>query len=214
MGNLKVSDINHNTRTQNEVASTALAREALSAAGLPGLVPEIYAWQAPKSLEELEEEHFGWSICEFKSGKDLDAEFPSLSIEEQRQVILQLADIYAVLQKAVLPPGVDKVGGVSFADDGTMVSGQIATRKGGPWATLADFWNAKLQEIADSAADASFLKQSDQSDKKFFARLTIFLKEGGISKALEGVDVTQRCLIHGDLSKFFSQEIGYQLLMG
>lgn len=201
MGNLKVSDLNHTNRLENEVACSALAREAIKAAGLGSLVPEIYAWSPPKSFDALDEENFGWSICELKTGTDLDTEFPSLSPDGKKNVIQQLADIYAALQKAVIPATVDKFGGVTFDKEGKMVSGQIAMRKGGPWATLSGLWTEKLQGIFACAKETSFLKTSGNGDEKLHTRVKEFLDNGGVTNSLAGVDTTQRCLVHSDFSK-------------
>lgn len=66
MGNLKVHDLNHTNRAEDEAACSALARQALTLVGLGGLVPNIYAWKPAKSFEDPDEGNFGWSICEFK----------------------------------------------------------------------------------------------------------------------------------------------------
>ncbi|OAA73928.1 Protein kinase-like domain protein [Cordyceps fumosorosea ARSEF 2679] len=201
MSNLKVSDLNHTNRVENEVACSALARDALKKAGLDPVVPEIYAWRPPKSLEqEPEEENFGWTICEFKTGKDLDVEFPKLSAEEQTNVILQLADIYGALQRAVIPPAADKFGGLTFDSHGTMVSGQTAMRKGGPWANLPDYWTEKLQAIVDCAMETSFLRTPDKDGSQLLSRVQRFLRDGGVAKVLHDVDATQRCLVHSDFT--------------
>ncbi|OAR01045.1 hypothetical protein LLEC1_02900 [Akanthomyces lecanii] len=200
MGNLAVTDLNHANRVQNEVACSALAREALIAAGLDSLVPKIYAWRPPKSLEEPEEQNFGWSICEFKSGKDLDTEFPTLSTEDQQKVILQLADIYAALQKAVVPPTAYEFGGLSFDSHGNMVSGQTAMREGGPWATLSDFWTDKLRGALGGAKPTSFLRTSKKNGTPLIQRVEQFLSEGGVTQVLRSVDTAQRCLIHSDFT--------------
>lgn len=198
MGNLKVADLNHTNRVENEVACSALAREALNAAGLDNLVPNIYAWRRPKLFEEAEEENFGWSICELKTGKDLDTEFPTLFTEDQQKVMLQLADIYSALQKAVVPPTADKFGGLTFDSHGNMFSGQTAMRQGGPWATLSDFWTEKLRVVIDRAKSTSFLRTSSA---RLVERMEGFLNDGGLADMLRGVDTTQRCLIHSDFSE-------------
>ncbi|KAJ3495863.1 hypothetical protein NLG97_g3083 [Lecanicillium saksenae] len=200
MGNLKVSDLNHTNRVENEVACSALAREATKAAGLGSLVPEIYAWRAPKSLESPLEENFGWSICEFKVGKDLDTQFPLLSAEEQDHVIQQLADIYSALQKAAIPPSVDRFGGITFDSQGNMVSGQTAMNKGGPWATLSDYWTEKLSAIVTGANENSFLQTSGDAGEKLSSRVKRFLDSGGVAQALADVNTTQRCLVHSDFT--------------
>ncbi|KAJ6780437.1 hypothetical protein PWT90_07951 [Aphanocladium album] len=200
MGNLKVSDLNQTNRVENEVACSALAREAMKAAGLGGLIPDIYAWRAPKSLNSTSEENFGWSICEFKAGKDLDTQFPLLSAVEQKDVIEKLADIYSALQKAVIPPSVDKFGGVSFDSQGNMVSGETTMRKGGPWATLSDYWTEKLQAIVSGAKETSFLQTSDGSGERLITRVRQFLDSGCVAQALVGLEMTQRCLVHSDFT--------------
>ncbi|TQV99929.1 Protein kinase-like domain [Cordyceps javanica] len=200
MSNLRVPDLNHRTRVENEVACSMLGREALKTAGLNDLVPKIYAWRPPKSLQELEEENFGWSICEFKGGKDLDIEFPSLPADDQAKVILQLADIYSALQRATIPSTADKFGGLSFDSHGRIVSGGIAMREGGPWATLSDFWSDKLRDVIGGARETSFLHTPSKDGAQLIERVQKFLDDDGVAKALQGVDTNLRCLVHSDFT--------------
>lgn len=133
--------LNNTHRVQNEIAAQSLARASLAKAGLPNLVPDVYAWSAPKFGADgaaPDESGFGWMLAGFKPGADLDGEFRSLNLDEKKDVANQIAAILAALQKSELPAAVDKFGALTFDEDGNMVSGQMPLLQGGPWSTYAE----------------------------------------------------------------------------
>lgn len=69
---------------------------------------------------------------EFKLGSDLDAQFPSLILEDAKGVIEQIADIFTAVQRAKLPGTVTKFGALTLDGSGAIVSGQMPLLQGGP----------------------------------------------------------------------------------
>lgn len=202
LGSLEADGLNNENRIQNEVASSMLARQALVAAGLGRLVPDIYAWAPPTSLESTEEKHFGWIISEYKNGSDLDKCFPTLSNEKQTEAVAEMAAILWALQNATLPLSVTQVGGITFDETGTMVSGKSSLTEDGPWPNFADIWISKLRKRLVAVTDDAI--RAAPADNQIFQRIEAFISNGGIQKLLSGLGAT-RCLVHGDFSKLVDQ---------
>lgn len=198
LSNPRAEGLNNANRVENEVASLYLARQALEKAGVAPVVPAVYAW-APKRHGEHEED-FGWVVTEFKSGSDLDGQFPTLSLDDRVSVLGQIADVLAAIQQAKIPDGAIEYGALTFVD-GKIVSGQMTLMEGGPWGTYSDLWVAKLQAQLENSEKSPLLKgwAGDVRD-----RLDRFLSDRaqGVDKVLEEVDGKQRVLVHGDLSKY------------
>lgn len=181
---------------ENEVASLYLARQSLHKSGVDPVVPAVYAWAPSKFQDVPSEEGFGWIMAEFKSGADLDAQFPTLSLAAQKSVIEQIADVFGAIQRAEIPERATGFGALTFVD-GKIVSGQMPLLKGGPWQTYSALWVAKLQAQLEDSENSPLL-QGWKTDG-IRERLDRFLTNG-VDKILEKVDVTQRVLVHGDLS--------------
>ena len=204
LSNLRADGMNNTHRVQNEVASQYLSREALLEAGLPGLVPAVYAWAAPQlgvggaDAPLPSESGFGWMVGEFMPGADMDGEFPSLSLEEKKDALAQFAGILAAVQRTELPPGVTKFGGLTFDEEtGAIVSGQMPLVKGDPRENYAEVWVGRLRtplEDADKSPVVRGWKEGGVRD-----RIERFI-EGGVEKTLDGVDLSLKALVHGDLS--------------
>ena len=139
-------------------------------------------------------------MLEFKDGEDLNNHFPSLPIEVAKDIVEQLAGIFAAIQDIKLPITVDKFGALSINDAGTIVSGQMPLLHGGPWDTYAEVWEAKLQMQLEEAEKSPLLDGWVPGGVR--DRLQSFIDSGGVSRVLEGIDTSDRVLIHGDLSKY------------
>ncbi|KAH8893473.1 hypothetical protein GQ53DRAFT_822154 [Thozetella sp. PMI_491] len=202
LSNPLAEGLNNTHRSQNEVASQAVARAALAKAGLPSLVPAVYAWSPPKYGADNAapaEDGFGWTLAELKPGADLDGEFPSLTLDEKRDAVSQIAAILGALQQVELPPSADKFGALTFDDDTQeMVSGQMPLVKGGPWPSYAEVWVGKIKTQLADADRSPVLKGWKEGGVR--ERVEKFLAEGGVDKALVGVDVGLRGLVHGDFT--------------
>ena len=202
MSNLRADDLNHTNRVQNDVACSHLARQSIASAGLPPIVPEVYAWTEAKSLdlENLDDANFGWTITEYKSGADLDGQFPALSAEDRENVLGQMASILAAVQKAVVPHDARQFGGLAFDKQGNIIAAQTSLLHAGPFKSYADVWTYKLQAQLRDSGKSPVLNgwKEDGLDK----RVQGFLDSGCVGKVLEAADPSKCSLVHGDLSEF------------
>ncbi|OTA99897.1 hypothetical protein M426DRAFT_66870 [Hypoxylon sp. CI-4A] len=198
MSNPLAEGLNNANRVENDIASQQLARQSIQAAGLPPVVPDVYAWAPYRYLDVAGEAGFGWTISEFKLGSDLNEIFSSLPLDEAISAIQQLAGIFAAIQNAKLSETVTKFGALSLDGNGNIVGGQPPLLKGGPWNTYAEFWVAKLQTQLDDADTGSLLRGWREGSLR--DRLDKFIAEGGVDRLLRDVDVDERTLVHGDLT--------------
>jgi hypothetical protein len=199
LSNQLAEGLNNANRVENEVAAQFLARGSLAAAGLDPVIPAVYAWSPCRSHDVAAEDGFGWVLAEYKPGEDLDGVFPSLSLEEALDVVEQLAIVFAALQMTPLPPTVTRLGGLTINAEGDIVSGEMALLKGGPWASYAELWAAKLQSKLEEAATSPVIEGWTNADLR--EKVDSLIMKGGISGILNSVDVESRVLVHGDLSK-------------
>ncbi|CEJ86527.1 hypothetical protein VHEMI04130 [[Torrubiella] hemipterigena] len=198
LSNLKADGLNNANRVQNEVVCSILAKEALTSVDLGHLVPKIYAWSGPKSLDDTDEANFGWIVSEYKKGADLDGQFPSLTSHEQQKVLETIARITLALQRVPLPPSASQFGGLAFDENGNIVSSQGALLPDGPWASYADVWASKLQsQLAEALIKPALDGWKEQN---VASRIEKFIASGGLRSFLDPVDVYRRSLVHGDLT--------------
>lgn len=198
LSNPRAEGLNNANRVENEVASLYLARQSLQRFGVSPVVPAVYAWSPSKIHDVPHEEGFGWIMTEFMRGSDLDAQFPNLSRGERVSVIEQIADVFGAIQRAQIPEGATDFGALTLVD-GKVISGQMPLVKGGPWGTYSALWVAKLQAQLQDSENSPLLEGWKTGHIR--DRLDRFLADG-VDKVLEEVDVTQRVLVHGDLSTY------------
>lgn len=194
--------MNNANRIQNEVAAQFLARQAVIDAGLKAVVPAVYAWSSGAWVrkEITSENDFAWTMLEVKAGVDFNEVFPELEMPKKEKALDQLAALVAILQQIKLPSGVSEFGALTIDEKGEIGSGQMALLKGGPWSTYAEVWAARLTAQlldADGSALIDGWKNGDLRE-----RLNAFTEGGGIGKMLNGVDLEQKGLVHGDLSTY------------
>ncbi len=89
--------LNETVRAQSEVATMVLMRDALSSLN-PRLVPAVYGW-APSSPTGN-----GWVLIELMPGEQLNKKFHDLKVETQRDILLQMAQVFKAIQAYDLPP--------------------------------------------------------------------------------------------------------------
>ncbi|KYK54910.1 Protein kinase-like domain protein [Drechmeria coniospora] len=198
LSNPCASDVNNTNRVENDVAVQHLVRQSMSEAGLPPLVPAIYAWAPTTTNDEANETAFGWIMSELRSGVDLDTEFSSLGAEDKEMVLEQVAAALGAIQAAKLPENVTKFGGLTFNTSGQIVSGEATLRKGAPVDSYANWRAARLRGHLDRAAESAVIQgwKSNGVDK----RIENFLNSGGLEKTLAGVDLQRKGLVHGDFT--------------
>lgn len=202
--------MNNTDRIQTDVVSQYLTQNALITSGLQSIVPAVYAWASPKSANPTTESEFGWKISEFKAGQDLDSQFRSFTEEDKIGILEQIADIFATIQRIKIPPSASKFGGFRIDEKGEFISGQCAIISEGPWNSYAEFWATKVRSQLDEAKKSPFLNGWEEDGIKI--RIEKLLAVGGISRVLQDVDLTRRCLIHGDFSEF--DHLGGATLVG
>ncbi|KAK7696691.1 hypothetical protein SLS64_014308 [Diaporthe eres] len=198
LSNPAAHDVNNANRVANDVAGQHLLRQSMAKAGLAPLVPDVYAWAPGTTTDVVDEEGYGWIMSELRSGVDLDTEFSSLTPENKKHVLEQVAAIFGAIQAASLPQGVNKFGGgLKFDSDGHIVSGDSPSMQDvKPAGSYAEWRARKLRSQLERAA-ASPVIQGWRSNG-VATRIEEFLASGGPEKVLDGVDVHRKCLIHGD----------------
>lgn len=206
LSNLRAEGLNNANRVANDVAGSFIARQAIENADLEQIVPAVYAWAPPSSIDVIEEENFGWVVCEYKKGQDLDAQLPLLSGEEKNDVLEHIAKIVAALQNAPIPATVDQFGGLKFDDQGKIVSAQMVLVKDGPFGFYANVWAAKLQAQLDESQTSAVL--NGWRDGDVARRIRNFISTHGVCNALEGVELRDRKFVHGDFSEYSFHVIG------
>ncbi|OTA90239.1 hypothetical protein M434DRAFT_78189 [Hypoxylon sp. CO27-5] len=198
MSNPLAEGLNNANRVENDVAAQYLARQSLQSAGLPSVVPAVYAWAPCRYSDVPGEAGFGWTMTEFKTGSDLDAEFPSLALDDAIDAVQQLASILAAIQGAKIPETVTKFGALTLDGQGVIRSGQPPLLPAGPFDTYADLWVAKLQTQLNESDKSPLLKGWAAGGVR--DRIDKFIASGGVERVLKDVDTDRRVLVHGDLT--------------
>ncbi|KAJ3496688.1 hypothetical protein NLG97_g2473 [Lecanicillium saksenae] len=198
LSNLRAEGLNNSNRVSSDVACSFIARQAIATASLEQIVPATYAWAPAKSIDAIEEVNFGWVVNEYKPGQDLDAQLPSLTQEEKENVLDHIAKIVSALQNATVPPSVQQFGGLRFDAKGAIVSAEMALVKGGPFNIYTDLWAAKLESQLAEAETSPVLE--GWRDEDIAKRIRGFIMNGGLNKALQGVGLSERAFVHGDLT--------------
>jgi hypothetical protein len=201
MSNPRADDLNQTNRIQNDVACSHLARQSIASAGLSPVVPAVYAWAEPKSidLESIDDANFGWTITEHKPGEDLDGQFPTLSVEDKVNVLGQMASIVAAVQKAVVPPDARQFGGLAFDKQGNLIPAQTSLLHAGPFKSYANLWTYKLQAQLRNSTKSPVL--DGWKEDGLGKRVQSFIDSGHVGKVLETADSSKCSLVHGDLSE-------------
>lgn len=209
LANPKAKHLNHVNRIQNTVANMALAREtmmqmdSLQKHGLVNVVPAVYGWMpgTPGNATDLNES--GWIMYEYKKGDNLAKVFPELAHREKVETVGQIAAILHGLQSIRRPRKVVQFGGLDFDAEGNMVSAGMPNLRYRVWDLYSDVWIAKVRDIVEGDFQPrGIIKEWKQEG--FIKRLKTFLTSNGLKRALDGIDMSQMVLVHGDFSKFIS----------
>ncbi|KAK1998974.1 hypothetical protein LX36DRAFT_690433 [Colletotrichum falcatum] len=186
LANPRAQGVFHETRVENEVAAMHLDRQGLLSSVKPdaaALVPALYDWQSSNNSPS----GFGWSLMEFKEGVPLDTLFWDMLIGDKKEVLGQIVN------------GIQCHGDMTIDGEGSIVSDQMTTLKGGPWESYSAFWKARMALRVDDASASPALDGwkpngvRERVDKFLAVGLRNFLDESG-------VDVGRRILIHEDLT--------------
>lgn len=194
-------DMNQANRVQNNVAVQYLVRQSMKKAGMPLLAPAIYAWGLGSlAKEEAHSDCPPWIISEYKPGVDVDTVFSTLQTSEKQQVLKDVAAALAAIQKAELPPTVDKFGGLTFDKRGDMVSCEAALGKGEPTVSYLKRKRHAVMAALSSAEKSPIIQGWKQ--RGIDQRIKRFLEDGGLETVLSRVNIHQKNLIHADFSKY------------
>lgn len=214
LSNPKAEGLNNANRVENDVIASSLIRKSLSqhAPEMADIVPAIYAWEPfADPSPDADEAFSGWTLMEYRPGSNLDGQFAGMSDQEQHGVMTQVATILSAIQAVQLPAGVNGLGGLTIASDGSIVTGQRPLLPGGPWPSYADMLAAKLRFQLDGDAENSTVLRGWRNNKTLRERLDAFISSPVIHRVLQrgGVDTGHRVLTHGDFSKAlpFSTEL-------
>ena len=189
-------------RVENEVGMMNLFREALRDSHFARLIPEVYGWGSAEYGQ-------GWILQEFKVGVPLDEFYQTLPGENKPAILEQMAEVLVAMQKYKLPESIKLLGGVSFSDDGHLVSGPLTTLSAGPFRTYTELYQAMLQQQVTSS-DESPILQGWQEDG-IRARLEKFSLQG-LAQITEEYAQSPRTIVHSDFSKSIHVRFSSSLL--
>jgi len=195
IGNPKAM-FNHVVKVENTVATMQLVRQALADRKL-FIVPKVYAWSKTGGPSGN-----GWILEEFMSGANIEPEFhSSLSADQQRLVLRQVAEVLRAVQDLELPPTAAGFGGLAFdqTNDGSVVSGPFVIEPyTNPYSDMESFYREMLQaQLAE--ADKTVANGWRENDLR--ERLDNFA-QGGLETLLSETltEKTKPVLIIGDMS--------------
>lgn len=187
-----LSGYNDKVRVQNEVAALSLAREALQPSLLSHLVPRVYGWASAENGGN------GWILQQYMSGSGPLAEFSSWSEEDKANILEQMADVLACLQRFQLPSTIDQYGGVGFDAEGNYVNTALSMYDAGPFETYPELLRATITSKLIKADGDSRVR--GWRDNGIRARLDEFLNRG-LPTLLQGVASLDKVLVHADFCK-------------
>lgn len=179
-----------------------LFREALRDSHFAHLIPEVYGWGSAEYGQ-------GWILQEFKAGVPLDEFYQTLPGEDKPAILEQMAEVLVAMQKCKLPESIKLLGGVSFSDDGHLVSGPLTTLSAGPFRTYTELYQAMLQQQVTSS-DKSPILQGWQEDG-IRARLEKFSLQG-LARVTDEYVQSPRAIVHSDFSKSIHVRFSSSLL--
>ena len=190
------ANMNERVRVQNEVAAMVLMRAALSATAFDKpLIPGVYGWSDNSNVNGV-----GWILQEFMPGETLDNVFKQFTIERQRSILSQIADVVRALQTFPLLRSVRGCGGVRFDSEGEVVSGAMSAFDAGPFDSAVGLYKAILcSQLAESDKSAVLHGWRMSGLRNSLEQFAVNGVDKIIAQALTEED--RLVLIHGDLCK-------------
>lgn len=125
------ANLNEEVRIENEVAAIVLMRNALSEYGSM-IVPDVYGWSSGRDAP-------GFIIEEKMTGGPL-LDMTLLPADAQKEVLLQAAKIFKLIQDYRTLPSMNGYGGLNFNEEGNVVMGPTSIHCGGPFLDYADMY--------------------------------------------------------------------------
>lgn len=189
--NSAADGMNNHNRVENEVATMGLLRDALDPVE-KHLVPHVYDWHTTGTGGQ------GWTVQEFMPGSSPDQVFADLSLHDKTVLISQIALVVKALQNIKLPGSVSGYGGLSFDDQGAIISSQMTLLSGGPFPAFETLMSHVLRAALNDADKSPILQGWRHIDLR--SRIEAFIATG-IPKVLQN-NAKEMVLVQGDLSKF------------
>ena len=180
------------TRVENEVAIISLVSSALSHL-IPKIIPEIYGWgsaSAPGSQ--------GWILQELMPGIPLSDEFGKMNLDEKSAVLGQIAGIFSALQNLKLPESIKSFGGVTFDDEGLIVSAGMSSVEGGPWTTYEEFYLEQFKSALAQADTNRYIQGWCANGVR--ERLDAFVENGLTASFRDLTSRDEKVIVHGDFT--------------
>lgn len=128
-----------------------------------------------------------------------DKVFKELSLDDKRVILGQMADILVLMQNFELPDTVTALGGLSFDDQGEIVSAEMTLLKGGPFKSQVDLLKAHFKAQLEEAEGAVIEGWRRNGVRE---RLEKFI-DSGIKENLKECMDTKKVMVHSDFSKSF-----------
>ncbi|OCL06955.1 hypothetical protein AOQ84DRAFT_409907 [Glonium stellatum] len=192
LANPDAEGMHRETRVENEVAIISLAAAALKDFQ-PYVVPSVYAWGSAAA-----ESSYGWTIQELMPGAPVDEAFPLMDLQQKKQIFAQMAKLLKALQEYQLPETIIAFGGVTFNENGRIVSAAMPTVGKGPWPSYEASFRGRIEE-AFWKADANPYIQGWRSNG-IRDRLDAFV-ERGLSAQFKLLETKQdKSIIHADFN--------------
>ena len=106
----------------------------------------------------------------------VDESFDSMDLEQKKQIVGQMAKLLKALQDYQLPESITGFGGVTFDENGRIVSTAMTSVGAGPWPSYESSFKGRL-EVALRRADANSYIQGWHANG-IRKRLDDFVKNG------------------------------------
>ncbi|KAJ5630009.1 hypothetical protein N7528_003666 [Penicillium herquei] len=183
-------------RVENEVAMINLAAAALDPIFKPHVIPRVYGWAGATSKQGKRQQ--GWILQELLPGVSLHETMDDMGIDEKKKIFAQVAKILKGLQDFKLPASITKFGGVTFDENGTIVSAPMSMTSTGPWNSYEASFNARLKNALERADKNPYIK--GWHDKGIRTRLDAFI-EHGLSEFFHLLQTRdEKSIIHADFT--------------
>lgn len=187
------------TRVQNEVGILTLASAALHDIR-PSVVPRVFGWRAGSG------EKLGWILQELMPGEPLAEDFnESMSLDQKKGFLAQMAGLLKALQDYPLPKSIKGWGGVTFDDNGFLVSAPMSSVGAGPWSSFEDSYHGRLK-VALTKADASPHLQGWRANG-IRERIDAFIETGLSTQFSHMISKQDKTIVHADFSEIFYHQI-------
>ncbi|KAI1499764.1 kinase-like domain-containing protein [Biscogniauxia marginata] len=183
--------MNPQTRVENEVAMINLAADALRCFQ-PSVVPSVYAWGSAATKAS------GWIVQELMPGKSVDESFASMDLQQKKLILSQMAKLLKALQDYQLPESITGFGGVTFDENGRVVSAAMTSVGAGPWPSYESSFKGRLEVALQRAEANPYIRGWHANGIR--DRLDAFVKHGILSQFKSLETAQDKAIVHADFT--------------